>query len=355
MNLRRMSSFLFILLFPILLAAQDRKHIPIDIEDIVRQQASGSSAKSPIDLNDRLRAMSGAAHFSQDYLLGPGDVIEVTVFGIENLKEKALTLDSEGNISLPFINAVQLMGLTPREAEVKISARYEASVMKNPQVGVTVKEYRSQFVNVLGAVFKPGTYQLTRRAFLVDALAMAGGLLAEKAEQKVFVHRANVRKAPADAAATALADKPTIEVDLVQLLEKGDISLNVPIYAGDVVSVPERIEKFFYVLGDVNKGGAFEIKKGEHITLSRALASAGGLMDTAKATNAAVFRRNPDDSTEQIPVDIKKLLKGKLTDMDIKQNDVVFVPGSTTKTISVSLLNSIGGILGNLVYAGIVR
>jgi polysaccharide biosynthesis/export protein len=355
MNPHRSASLLFILFFPVLLAAQDRKHIPISVDDILKQQAAGAPDKSSIDLNERLRAMSGAARFSQDYLLGPGDIIEATVFGIEDIKGKALTLDSEGKISLPFINSVQLMGLTPREAEVKVSALYEASVMKNPQVSITVKEYHSQFVNVLGAVFKPGTYQLTRRAFLVDVLAMAGGLLSEKAEYKAYVHRASAQQTSGETIAEKSAEKGTIKVDLVQLLEKGDISLNVPIFAGDVVSVPERIEKFFYVLGDVNKGGAFEIKKGEQITLSRALASAGGLMRTAKATKAAIIRPNADGTTKQIPVDISKLLKGKLPDMDIRSSDVVFVPGSTTKTVGISLLNSVGGLLGNIIYAGIVR
>jgi polysaccharide biosynthesis/export protein len=331
----------------------DRKRIPITMEDVLRQQTVALPSKSSIDANERLRAMSGAARFSQDYLLGPGDVVEVTVFGIEDLKKKELTLDSGGKISLPFINTVQLIGLTPRESEVKIGTLYEASVMKNPQVSVSVKEYRSQFINVLGAVIKPGTYQLTRRAFLVDALAMAGGLLAEKAESKVFVHRAALITFPQAGASAVEEKRESLEIDLVQLLEKGDISLNVPIYAGDVVSVPERIERFFYVLGDVNKGGAFEIRKGERITLSKALASAGGLMVTAKAGKAAIIRSNPDGTTTQIPIDVKKLLKGQIEDVIIAQNDVVFVPGSTTKTISHGVLNSISGVLTALVYVAI--
>ncbi len=337
---------------PLFAQDSDRKHIPITMEDILRQQAAGAQAKSSVDLNERLRSMAGAARFSQDYLLGPGDVIEVTVFGIEDLKGKQLTLDSEGRISLPFINVVQLMGLTSRESEIKIGTLYEASVMKNPQVAVTVKDYRSQFINVLGAVFKPGTYQLTRRAFLVDALAMAGGLLAEKAESKAFVHRAGMATATQAEIVADVAKKESLEIDLVQLLEKGDISLNVPIYAGDVVSVPERVERFYYVLGDVNKGGAFEIRRGEAITLSKALASAGGLMGTAKAGKSVIIRQNEDGSTKQIPVDVKKLLQGKTEDMVLADNDVVFVPGSTTKTIARGVLNSIGGVLSSLVYVG---
>jgi polysaccharide biosynthesis/export protein len=346
------SSILIGLMFAGVAIAQssDRKQIPITMEDVIRKQATGSAANSPIDINERLRAMSGVAHFSQDYLLGPGDVVEVTVFGIEDLKKKEITLDSEGKISLPFIKEVQLIGLTSRESEVKISTLYETSIMKHPQVSVNVKEYRSQFVNVLGAVFKPGTYQLTRRAFLVDALAMAGGLLAEKAEPKAFVHRAGAQQLGGGA-----AKGETIEIDLVQLLEKGDTNLNVPVYAGDVVSVPERVDRFFYVLGDVNRSGAFEIKRDEKITLTKALASAGGLMGTAKASKTSIIRQNGDGTTTQVPVNVTKLLQGKLPDMALAENDVVFVPGSTSKTIGKGVINSIGSILGNLVYIGLVR
>jgi polysaccharide export outer membrane protein len=354
--LRALRSSVFLFMVVSLFAQQpERKHIPITIEDILRQQAAGTPVQSPLDLNDRLRAMSGAARFSQDYLLGPGDEIEVTVFGVEDLKNKVLTLDSEGKVWLPFINGVQLMGLTTRESEVKIGALYEASVMKNPQVAVSVKEYRSQFINVLGAVVKPGTYQLTRRTFLVDALAMAGGLLADKAESKALVHRSGVGRTSDDGAAAEEPKKDSLEIDLVQLLEKGDISLNVPIYAGDVVSVPERVERFYYVLGDVNKGGAFEIRKGESISLSKALASAGGLMPTAEGKKTTILRQNADGSTTQIPINITKVLKGEEPDTILAQNDVVFVPGSTTKTISRGILGSIGNILAAFVYVGALR
>jgi polysaccharide export outer membrane protein len=329
----------------------DRKHIPISIEEILRQQIAGTNTNQQkdqtYDLNDRLRSLSAVSRYSQDYLLGPGDIIEVTVFGIEDLKRKDLTLDSLGKVSLPFINEVQLLGLTPRESEVKIATLFEASVMKNPQVSIGVKEYKSQFINVLGMVLKPGPYQLTRKAFLIDALAMSGGLVPEKADTRVFVHRAGSGNATGE-------PKETIEIDLSQLLEKGDIGLNVPVYAGDVISVPERTERFYYVLGDVNRAGAFEMKKGERITLSKALASAGGLMATAKSSKTTVIRQGIGGGNgTQIPVNMKKVLKGESEDLLVTQNDVVFVPGSTTKTVGQGIINSLGSVLASLVYVGI--
>ena len=348
----------FRMVVPILLALaaqasgepNDRRHIPISMADIARFQAEGAVGDAE-DINERLRAMAGATRFSRDYLLGPGDVVEVSVFGIDALEKKQLALDSEGEISLPFLEHVRLLGLTARESEAKIAQLYASTVMKNPQVSVSVREYRSQFVNVLGAVVKPGTYQITRKIFLVDALAMAGGLLAEKAEPKVYVHRAAA--APLEAAGPEAAGAAGIEIDLARLLEQGDVGLNVPIYAGDVVSVPERIERFYYVLGDVHRGGAFEIKAGERITLSQALASAGGTMTTAKAGRTAVMRHQEDGTTRQIPVDVKKVLKGEAEDIALAPNDVVFVPGSTTRTICKGILSSIGNVVHALVYVGL--
>jgi polysaccharide export outer membrane protein len=329
----------------------DRKYFPISPADIIRYQADAAPGNS-VDVNESIRAMAGAARFSQDYLLGPGDIIEVSVFGIEQLENRELALDSDGVVSLPFLDNVQLVGLTARESEVKIATLYEASVMKNPQVSVKVKEYRSQFVNVLGAVVHPGTYQLTRRIFLVDALAMAGGLLNEKAESRVYVQRASLTAAEPNGAQAEAGGADRIEIDLARLLEQGDISLNIPIYAGDVVSVPERVDHYYYVLGDVNRGGAFEMKNGERITLSQALASAGGLMITAKTGKSALLRRREDGSTLQIPVDVKKVLKGEAEDIELARNDVLFVPGSTTKTIGKTLLGSIGSVVYALVVAG---
>lgn len=352
---RLLVHILVVLAFSAAASAQqeERRHIPISMADILKFQADGEASGAGADINERLRIMAGLSRFSQDYLLGPGDGIEISVFGIDELEKRTLTLDSDGAVSLPFLSDVRLLGLTAREAEVKIATLYEASVMKNPQVSVRVTEYRSQFINVLGAVYKPGTYQLTRRIFLVDALAMAGGLLAEKAETKVYITRA----APFDPARTGTVEESgeadRIEVDLVRLLEQGDISLNVPIYAGDVVSVPEREDRYFYVLGDVNRGGAFEMRKGERITLSQALASAGGLAATAKKSGAAVIRQQEDGSALQIPVDVGKVLKGKQEDIEITSNDVVFVPGSTAKVIGKSFVNSIGNVVTTLMYIGV--
>jgi polysaccharide export outer membrane protein len=326
-----------------------RRRIPISVDDILDMQAGARTPTVP-DVNERLRSMAAAARYSREYLFGPGDVVEVTVFGIDDLKQSALTLDAQGRIFLPFIGEVRLLGLTARESEVKIAALLEASILKNPQVAVSVKEYRSQFISVLGAVVRPGSYQLTRRAYLVDGLAMAGGLLTEKAGSLAYVNR----ETDQGAAEGGSAGPQTIEIDLIRLLQKGDLRLNIPLQPGDVITVGEREERFFYVLGDVHRGGAFEIRRGETVTLSKALASAGGFLSTAKSGDTVILRRSPgSDSAARIPTNVAGILKGLEEDPVIGPDDVVFVPGSTTRRVGRGLLGGITGILAALVYAGV--
>jgi polysaccharide export outer membrane protein len=334
-----------------------RRHVPMTVEDVVRaQEAMGRQGRPPEAApappapvaagEERERALAGAVRFSQDYILGAGDVVEVTVYGVEGLDRRELELDAAGAVTLPFLGAggggVALGGLTAREAEVLIAGLYGATVMRDPQVGLTVKEHRSQFVTVLGAVSKPGAYELRRRAFLLDALSMAGGLLPEKAEPKAVVQRA---------AGAGGAAAEAVEVDLVLLLGGGDAGLNVPVYAGDVVTVPEKVPRFFYVLGDVNRGGAFEMRREEAMTLTKALATAGGLMVTAKGKKAVVIRGG--DGGVQIPVNVGDVLKGRSPDLELSGGDVVFIPGSTTKTIGRGLLGTISSAATALVYVGI--
>jgi len=335
--------------------AQEIVSIPMTVDDILNTKSPVPPPQNSADINEKLRNMAGATRFSQEYLLGPGDIIQVTVFGISEIDQKELTLDSSGEVSLPFIGTVPLIGMTPRESEVKIEELYKASVIKNPQVSVTVKEYHSQFINIAGAVIKPGAYQLTRRTFLLDALLMAGGLQPDKSESKVYVHRfpdssddnVSVEQAPTITSQDMLNSTEksfnTIEIDLQRLLDSGDITLNIQIYAGDIISVPERVLKFFYVLGDVNRSAAFEMKRDEIVTLTKAIAYAGGLLSTAKQKKSVVVRQTADGNTEQIEVNIGDILKGKKPDMILVSNDIVFVPGSTTKVVGNKLLSIVGG------------
>jgi polysaccharide export outer membrane protein len=353
-----------------------RKYIPLTIEDLLKAKANAALAPpqaSTSELNDRLRALAVAANSAQDYLLGPGDVVSISVYGVSELNNTELTLDADGTILLPFLDEVNLLGLTAREAKVKIAALYEVSHLNNPQVAVSVKSYRSQTVYIFGGVAKPGSYSLTGATRVMDVLSMVGGIT-DRAVSKAVIRRPmgyqgttkKVVDTPpgqvvtdsggrADSNALSPVSYQTIEIDLNQLLLEGNMDLNVPVLGGDIITVPERPQQFVFVLGDVSHGGAFEIRKNEQLTLQRALALSGGFLPSAKPSKTLIIRPKGDlGQSEQIPINAADIFKGKKEDVLLQPNDMILVPGSASKTLGRGVLSSVTGILGSLILYGLV-
>ena len=138
-----------------------------------------------VNLNERVAQYSSIGKTDAEYRLGPGDLIEIGVFGVDNFRQ-TLRISASGIIKLPLLDPVQAAGLTPAELEKRLAALLEDEVIKNPQVSVFVKEYRSQPVYVLGAVKNPGQYQITLQLKIVDVLAMAGGLQPNAVDEAVI-------------------------------------------------------------------------------------------------------------------------------------------------------------------------
>jgi polysaccharide biosynthesis/export protein len=334
-------------------AALDRKYVPLSLDDMMHQNASGEPRQSPTQkINDRLTSLKEAAHQARDYTLGPGDVVEVNVIGVTALEGKVFALDSHGNVSLPYIGEVTLRDMTTKQAESRIKFLFEVSLVVNPEVSVRIKNYRSQSFYAFGSVNKPGQNQLTGEAFLLDALTMAGGL-SERAGRIIQIHH-NAPVTPGSEIAVPSPEKDAVEIDLDELLEKGDMRLNVRIQPGDVISVPERHEEFFYVLGDVPKPGAYLIRKDERVTLSKAIATAGGFLPTASGKKTTIMRPNQDGvSATQIQVDAVAVIKGQGQDREIAGNDIVLVPGSTSKTLSRNFMSGITSLVTSFLFFGI--
>lgn len=289
------------------------------------------------DLRERTQDRSG---FS-DYRLGPGDLIEITVFGVEELRQTR-RISTSGAINVPLLEAFQVSGLTVSELERLLARRWEEEdLVKDPQVSVTVLEYESKPVVVLGVVNRPGEYQLKRGLHLVDLLALAGGIQQERAEGIAVIQRSRENGEGDSPGEPGSERSPSLTIDLKRLLEEGDKSLNVRIRPGDVVNVPERKLEEFYVIGEVHRPGAFSLPVTETFSLTQAVAKAGGPMKTAKMTEGVLIRQVPEVGRVDVPVDLKGILEGRKPDLQIQPNDVIFVPGSTFKNISYALLGII--------------
>ncbi len=293
-----------------------------------------------------------ATHASQDFILGPGDIIEVTVIGIPGLERQEFTLDGECKIYLPYVNQVRLYGMTAHDAQIKIAALFEVSLLQNPQVTVRVKEFKSQFCYVLGAVHNPGKVQLTQPAFLLDALTLAGGLT-DKADVRLRIRHGSPPESTIQAGESSAASEAQ-EIILTDLFHNGDPRRNIAIHSGDIITVPERKEALYFVVGDIQKPGPFSIPDNERATLSRALANAGGPLKTASGKQTLIIRQNPGGNLPtQIKVDAIAVLKGEIRDVELMENDIVLVPGSASKTLGKSFFTGMNNFLGILLWIGL--
>jgi polysaccharide export outer membrane protein len=331
-------------LFPLCAATQTAP--PADAP--VQGRTTSSRGVTTDDYNQRLgqlkQSLAGAAMNSvvEDYRIGPEDLLEISVFEAPELN-RAVRVSASGEISLPLIGAVQSAGLTPKTLEFVLEELLRRDYMKDPHVSVFMKEMQSHPVSVFGAVKKPGVFQINGPKSLVEILSMAEGL-AEDAGDTVIVMRgaglpganpeAASPKDPAVRTAPASDDQAggtTVESSLKNLLESGDPRYNVVVYPGDVVKVTRA--GIVYVEGGVKKPGGFMLKTNENISVLQAVALAEGLTPTAAGSHARIMRT--DEATgarTEIPIDIKKILAGGLTDPLLHPKDIVFVPNSAGKS-----------------------
>jgi polysaccharide export outer membrane protein len=277
------------------------------------------------------------ADVSADYRLGAEDLLEITIFNIPEGGEGPIPrrlevrLSQEGLITLPLLGDILAAGLSTAALEQSLRKRYD-EFLHNPQVGVQVKEYRGQQVSVMGAVGRPGMYQLTGPRTLTDLLSMAGGIN-ERAGGQVHIYRQGPE------------GRQTYVVDLLALANNPGL-VNMRVEAGDVINVP--LAGMFFVDGAVRRPGSFALSR--PYTLTQALAMAGGADDTlADYGGVAILRRRNGLEAEKLSVDLKEIQAARAPDPWIEAEDVVVVPVSTAKWFVERFIGRIGvGGLGTI-------
>jgi polysaccharide biosynthesis/export protein len=305
-----------------------------------------SQAETTEDLNRRLEQLSpslatpSADSEPGEYRIGAHDLLEINVFEAPDLN-RSLRVSAGGEISMPLLGAVQSSGLTARELEGTLEVKLR-QYMKDPHVGVFVTTVESHPVSVVGAVKKPGVFQIRGTKTVLEMLSMSEGL-ADDAGDQVLVMRgaglhfgsdSNRGTANPDAAAAVAGpdDNDTIKINLKDLLESGDQRYNVAVYPGDIVKVTRG--GIVYVIGDVKKPGGFVLKTDQNMSVLKAIALAEGLNATAAKSRTKIIRT--DEKTGQrveFPIDLGKVLAGKTPDTPLKPADIVFIPNSSGKTI----------------------
>jgi len=279
--------------------------------ETVNQAAVRASLSGAGDRQLALETLARLPEEAQDYKIGPSDVLEVGVFQwelSEETKTLAVRVSEEGTISLPLIGDLNVAGKTVQDVRGMIEdALREGDLILNPRVSVVITEFRSKRVAVVGAVRDPGVYTLRQNVTrLLDIVSLAGGL-SDTAGQQLHVVRTR----------EGGQEKQVITVDLYDLLELGDLTLNVVVAHGDVISVP--VAPKFFVYGYVAKPGAYDLKR--NTTVLEAVATAGGLQSPVAAPSACVLRRNGGE----IPVDLAEIAGGDEPDIYLQAHDVLDV------------------------------
>jgi polysaccharide export outer membrane protein len=267
------------------------------------------------------------------YVLGPNDQITIRAMDAEEISDKPTAIDSTGIINLPMIGRIKAMGLTVRELELAVSERLKAYVLE-PKVSITVSEYHSQPVTVIGAVNTPGIQQLRGQKTLVEVLSMCGGLRPDAGYKITVQRKLAYGPIPLPGARNDPSGKFSLaEVSIPSLMRNADPRDNITLEPEDVLTVPRA--DLVYVLGEVKKSGGFTLQEQESLSLLQALSLAEGMLGTAAAGNARILKARPNGGRQEIAVDLRKTMAGNGPDVQLHPGDVLFIPNSMSKKIAI--------------------
>jgi len=250
-----------------------------------------------------------------DYRIGPKDLLDISVFGVDELT-KTVRVTEDGKISLPLIGEVEVEGITKAELEKKLSQLLKEKYLQNPQVTIFIREYQSKRVSVLGAIRNPGPYELLGRQTLLQIISQAGGITNEAGNEIIVIRELG------DGANTSL------KISIEDLVLKGDARLNIPLQLNDIINIPIDKIVHIYVFGQVTNPGALEVKRSNIPTLLQAIGQAGGFSERASKGRVLIKRIDDNGKEVKIKVNVKNIIKGKKKDIQLLENDVIFVPAT---------------------------
>lgn len=304
----------------------------------------------------------------EQYRIGPGDLLDIRVISRPQLSRDSVRVDRRGTILMPWIErGIPAICRTERELADEIASLYRR-YQRNPQVDVFVKEYQSKPVAALGAVNTPGRFQLQRPVRLLELLSLVNGPSDKAGRTLQIIHAGD--EPPCAAAGTVTTDVATVESPLAaapprdttadEAADEDDESVttlelekvlrsatgaNPFMRPGDVVTVFEAGQIF--VIGNVMNPTPLRVKG--TLTVSQAVAMAGGLAPDARSERVRIVRQTPSGK-EQIFANLKAIDNRQAEDVALQANDIVDVPSSMTgaKKVFSRILSGFFGTVSRL-------
>ena len=275
------------------------------------------------------------------YRIGPGDVLDIRIYNRPQLSRDAVRVEGNGMIRMPLIESeIKAACLTEGELAKEISTRY-ARYYKNLQVDVFIKEYQARQVAIIGAVNDQSRFQLQRRIRLLELLTYAKGPSTRAGQTINIVHSTSSSpcKQPDESDTAAFSSYKLSDV------LQGDPKSNPYLEAGDIVTLPEADQ--VYIVGNVFMPLTIPLR--EPITLTRAIAMAGGLKQDTRKDKIRVLRQEPGTTIrKEITVDLYAIEKKRSEDLALAPNDIIDVPTSAGKSFLRSLIQGVVPGVGQL-------
>jgi len=303
---------------------------PVAKETVDAQRAIQERAAKE-EFNRKLAAMAVRTSRSdqvlqQEYPVGAGDVLDISVFEVEELNTK-VRVNGKGTVILPLLGELEVGGKSLREVEDLITARL-TEYMHDPQVSVFIAEYQSQQISVTGAVNQPALHTLTRPRTVLEMISMSGGL-SQNAGKQIYVQ-------------TAVDNKSQrLIIDLNEVLSNpNEESLAIVLKGGDSIFVPEAGTVF--VEGAVNKPGAYPLKGDTGVI--EAIAMAGGAKFEAREGAIQVVTTGASGQREVVKMDLDKLRTNEAASIELQDGDIVMVPTNAAQAGLAGFWRGLTGI-----------
>lgn len=312
---------------------KDQKGLPAPVVQSPEEKLAAAAAAAD--------EASRAAHAGADaYVLGPQDLLNIRVIDMEEIGDDPYPIDLRGYITLPRIGRVHAAGLTVEQLQALLTSKFK-EYLQEPVVNISVAEFHSQPVSILGAVETPGVHQIMGSKTLFEVISEAGGLKDDAGNTITITRKLSNGALPLPNAVTDPSGRYSIaDLNIRSVMSAKNPQDNIPVMPYDVITVPKA--DLIYVVGAVKRPGGFPLQERANMTVLEALSLSQGLDRGASSDRAKILRT--DETTHarlEIPINIKKILDGKSSDQPLLSNDILFIPSSTAKLATYRALEAL--------------
>lgn len=317
--------------------------------------ASALLGQAPAATAEKQEALLPPGRVAGNYVLGPNDVIMLRVLELDEVSDKPFRVDSDGNINIPLIGKIQAGGMSIEKLEALLTERVKPYVRK-PQVIISIVQFRSEPVFLVGGFKSPGIYPLQGRRTLLDLMTAVGGLQPTASRRLKITRRLEWGRIPL---ATAVEDEEKqvseVEISLSRLMETVNPEEDIVLKPYDIIKAPPR--EMVYVNGAVGRSGPVELQDRDSLSVTQVISMMGGLAPNAKPEKAVVLRPVLDTAKRaEVPVNVKMIMAGKANDFPLLPNDVLVIPGSQTGKLAAVgkvAMYAVPALISALIYTAI--